>query len=124
MKKEFAICRACPISRRCHTELTPTVMNDESNGAEPALPDAEINPWECLSFTCKSDGATAARDKAAHGPFAPYELVELDDSVHTEKAALFASQTKPLKNRVVTPDGRIYSKGWDGRFYRAHKIMS
>lgn len=123
MNKEYAICRTCPIKRRCHTELVPTIMNAESNGAATVLPLEELNPWECLSFTCRGDGATAARKAAAHGPFTRHELVELDNSVHTEDAALFASQTKPLKTRVVTPDERIYSRGRDGRFYRAHKIM-
>ena len=67
MKKEYAICRACPIKRRCHTELTPTVLNAESNGTVPVNRYEELQPWECLSFTCTGDGATAARQAAAAG---------------------------------------------------------
>jgi hypothetical protein len=124
MNKEYAICRKCPIQRRCHTELLPTVMNAESNGASPVIKHEELNPWECLSFTCTGDGATAARHAAKNGPFAPHELVELDHSVTTEDAAPFASLTKPLFTRVVTRDARIYSQGQDGRYYRAHRIMN
>ena len=124
MKKEYAICRACPIKRRCHTELTPTVLNAESNGTVPVNRYEELQPWECLSFTCWGDGATAARQAAANGPFSQYELIELDNTVLTEPAAPFISQTKPLQTRVVTPDQRIYSQGSDGRYYRAHRIIN
>jgi len=124
MNKEYAICRKCPISRRCHTALIPTVMNAESNGTTPVMKHEELQPWECLSFTCPGDGATAARDAAKNGPFSPHELVELDNSVTTEDAAPFISQTKPLFTRVVTPDERIYSLGQDGRYYRAHRILN
>lgn len=123
MKKEYAICRACPIKRRCHTELTPTVLNAESNGAVPVSKYEELNPWECLTFTCTGDGATAAGHAASHGPFSRFTLVELDNTTTEEDAAPFTSQTKPLQTRVVTPDERIYARGGDGRYYRAHRII-
>lgn len=124
MKKEYAICRKCPIQRRCHTELIPTVMNAESNGITPVMKHEELNPWECLVFTCTGDGATAARRAAVNGPFSRFKLVELDNTVNEEDAAPFASQTKPLQTRVVTPDERIYARGPDGRYYRAHRIIN
>lgn len=98
-------------------------MNAESNGVTPVTRNEDLNPWECLTFTCTSDGATAARNAAVHGPFSRYELVELDNTANEEDAAPFCSQTKPLQTRVVTPDERIYSQGRDGRYYRAHRII-
>lgn len=124
MKKEYMICRKCKIKRRCHRNLVPQIMSVLSLRIENINPnDNTLYSWMCTSFTCQGDGAQAASSAIARGTFVVRDLVELDGTVVQQEAALFVSPTKPIATRVVTRDEHIYSRGEDGRFYRAHKIM-
>jgi len=122
MDKEYRICKECKISEVCHRNLYPIKITE--SGSQISLnKEAKYYSWECGRFTC-SEGKNEARTALGGGGLRDYSVIELDDMAKVVLAVRFGSRNKPTdigEMRIVTQEGRIYSKLY-GLYYRSGNL--